>query len=494
MTALDILLAAEAFVVGDAQRRATVCHRHLDDSPMVIVGYRLAGEAGAPLGIMYGTAPEDPRLVVAPEPRNRDMRFRDVLDPLARDIVAWLENFAERDADGQCLECPQILVPNRGTHEFVRGLLGRSLRYLRSTPEFAVADETVLLGAHATWFAQQSELPGSSVLLAATDLLRRHWATGQSSLEDEDLHALLAWVDPAEGLNGREAAAKAEAGRASGEIPAAGPTPDASWDRDVLGPLVDEFNEHRGGDASPKVVSTAGASIRGAVEAALTASWTATWRAHALLCGLVPGASVADRWGSDRRAWTSHLTRVEAGRAFFRTRDSARQSAWMIKSREDAQQALDLGEALDDPLVLAGLVAGGEAFDGEIREIDSDNMEMGPSGRRRVRRPLITVDLPDPCPLVPGTKVRWTDRMQLACELVGIEDNAVVLKVIAGMQGQLPIPGATAAFITLDDQSYPMPSTLPGIPWTHEGADVPEPDSEVPERPHGSVTRLRPKP
>ncbi len=481
MTALDTLLTVEAFVSGNAQRRATVRHRYVGEAPMVIVAYRMAGEAGAPLGLMYGTEPSTPRLIVAPEPRNRDMRFREVLDTLAADIDAWLGMFAERDEEGQCLACPQILIPNRGTHEFVGSLLGRSLRYLRSSPEFPISDLTVTLGAHATWFAQQSEFPGSCVLVAGTDLLRRHWATGQSDLEDEDLHVQLAWIDPPTGLTGRAAAEETESARAAGAVPAAGPTPDASWDRDVLEPLVESFNTTRGTDSSAAVVAAEGGPIRGAVEDALGKTWRATWRAHELLSSLPAGASVTRRWASDLRAWTSHLTRVEEGRAFFRTKDSARQSTWMIKSREDAQQALDLGEVLDDPLVFAGLVASGEALHGDVATVDTDNMEMGPSGRRRVRRPLISLELPEPCPLPLGTTVRWTDRMGLEGEVVTIQGMTATLKVTGGMRGDLPSVGRPAGFVTLDNRSYPAPSTVPGIPWTHVGADLPEPDTEIPE-------------
>ena len=448
---------------------------------MVIVAYRLAGEAGAPLGIMYGTTATKPQLVVAPEPRNRDIRFREVLEPLAADVDSWLAAFAERDDDGQCVRCPQILVPNRGTHEFIGGVLGRSLRYLRSTPEFPVADVTVALGAHATWFALQAETPGSCVLVAATDLLRRHWVTGQSDLEDEDLHVLLSWIDPPDDLSGRAAAAQAEAARVSGLTPSAGPTPDPSWDRDVLEQLLESFNTRRDGGSCAEIVAAEGGQIRAAVGDALDTAWRATWRAHALLFGLLPGGTVENRRDSDRRAWTSHIARVEEGRALFRTRDSARQSAWMIKSREDAKQALDLGEILDDPLVLAGVVASGEAIYGDVRNIDKDNMEMGPSGRRRVRRPLISIDLPERCPLPLGTKVRWTDRMDLATEIVKIARNVTVLKVTAGMRGDLPTIGTPAGFVAMDNRPYPAPSTVQGIPWTHIGADVPEPDSEVPE-------------
>ena len=481
MTALDTLLAVEAFVAGSAQQRTSVRHRHVADNPMVLVAYRMAGEAGAPLGIMYGTDPDSPELLVAPEPRNRDMRFREVFEPLAAAVDSWLNGYLERDEEEQCIACPQVLVPNRGTHGFVGSVLGRSLRYLRSTDDFPISDTTVALGAHATWFARQSELPGSCVLVAATDLLRRHWVTGQSNVEDEDLHVLLSWIDPPPGTSGREAAAAMEAARAASEMPAVGPTPDATWDRDILEPLLAEFNATRSGDASGSVVSAHGGPIRSAVADALGHAWRATWRAHELLAGLPEGSTVADRWASDQWAWTSHVTRVEEGRAFFRTRDSARQSAWIIKSREDAQQALDLGEALDDPMVVAGLVAVGDAVDGDVVDVDTENMEMGPSGRRRVRRPLITVALPEPCPMPIGTNLRWTDRVQLETELIAVEGGVCTLKVIGGVRGDLPAVGASAAFITLDNRTYPTPSTVPGTPWTHIGADVPEPDSEVPE-------------
>lgn len=481
MSALDTLLAVEAFVSGTAQRRATVRHRHLDSAPMVIVAYQMAGEAGAPLGMMYGTMIGESRLLVAPEPRNREIRFREVFNPFAEDFVNWLDTYSERDPEDQCVRCPQILVPNRGTLEFVGSVLGRSLRYLRSSTDFFVPDPTITLGAHATWFAQQSETPGSCVLVAATDLLRRHWATGQSGLEDEDLHVLLSWIDPPNDQSGRAAAAQMEADRVNGIVPSAGPTPDPSWDRDILEPLLDSFNTARGQDASPAVVASLSGPTRSAVGKALGHAWRSTWRAHHLLSELQVGASVPHRWASDSRTWTSHLTRVEQNRAFFRTRDSARQSAWMIKSREDAQQALELAEVLDDPMTLAGLVADGEALHGEIVDIDRDHREVPPGGTRPVVRQLISLELPEPCALPQHTILRWTDRMQLETELMRIDGRRCVLKVVAGMRGDIPETGMEASFVALEHRPYPMPSTVPGIPWTHQGADAPEPDTEVPE-------------
>ena len=490
MTTLDTLLMIEATVSGNAQQRAGVRHRHLDAAPLVIVAYRLAGEAGAPLGVMFGTSPTDSTLLVAPEPRNREMRFREVFNPLAVAVSEWLMSFTEREEPSArkpnrtppCKTAPQILVPNHSSLDFVGSVLGRSLRYLRSSDDFVIPDETVLLGAHASWFAQQAEVPGSCVLVAATDLLRRHWASGQSNVEDEDLHVLLSWIDPPSGELGKSAANSMEESRANGTIPAIGPTPDASWDRDELEGVLSEFNTQRAGDASAEVVDRLGGPVRGAVGDALSISWMATWRAHGLLNALEPGRSVAERWASDRQAWSSHLSRVEQGRAYFRTHDSARQSAWMIKSREDAQQALDLGEALDDPLVFAGLMSSGDAILGRVVEVDTSNMEMGPSGRRRVRRPLIHVELTEPCALSPGSTLRWTEEVsRFESELVAVDGARVVVKVTKGMNGQLPAEASMAGFVTLSANSYPAPSAPADTPWTHVGASTPEPDTEVPE-------------
>lgn len=490
MTTLDALLAAEAAVSGNAQRRSLVRHRHLSGAPLVIVAYRLAGEAGAPLGIMIGTNPGDSTLLVAPEPRNREMRFREVFNPLATAVGEWLAGFSEREEPNSrkprqlpaAKDAPQILVPNRATLDFIGSVFGRSLRYLRSSDDFLIPDETVILGAHASWFSQQSEVPGSCVLVAATDLLRRHWTTGQSDLEDEDLHVLLSWLDPPEGVTGGVAANSMEQSRVDGLTPAIGPTPDASWDRDVLDRLLTEFNTRRAGDASVAIVGRLGGDIQAAVAEALFFSWEATWRAYSLLMALDPGRSVDERWRSDRYAWSSHLARVEQGRAYFRTRDSARQSAWMIKSREDAQQALDLGEALDDPLVFAGLMSAGDAILGDVVVVDTSNMEMGPSGRRRVRRPLVELKLTEPCVLPVGTTLRWTEEVKrFEAVLVRADSEQVVLKVTKGMNGQLPAAGSTVGFLTLAATSYPAPSAPSEIPWTHVGAFTPEPDSEVPE-------------
>ena len=488
MSAVDVLLAIRAANSGEVQPRTSVRHRHLADDPLVIVAYRMAGEMAAPLGLMFGTSEDSRSLLVAPEPRSIGIRFRDVMDPFGAALCEWLEPFIENHTTERvgrrelelCTSVPQILVPNRATAAFVGSVLGRSLRYLRTEGEGAVPTQTVLAGNHLTWFEHQSSIPGSCVLLTGTDVLRRHFATGQSDLEDEDLHVLLAWVDPPAGKDGADAARTAEAHRFDGSLPAIGPTPDADWDRDVLDPLLGVFNEQRAGSNEPDVVEALGGDIRDTVERALVKSWEATWEAHRILRAMPAGHSVAERWQSDRRAWSYHAQRVREHRAFFRIKDTAKQAAWMLSDREGALAAVEAGEALDDPMVLAGLVASGQTLLGDVMAVDLENREQGP--KQMVKRPLIEVDLAEPCPMPLGSKLYWTERPgKMQVEIVTIAGNTTVLKVVKGMTGDLPSSGSRSAFADLTLQKIPPPRAPQYTPWTHIGAETPKVDSETPE-------------
>src|SRR6202020_3222227 len=89
---------------------------------------------------------------------------------------------------------PQIIVPNQATVGFLR-LLGRSTRFRRPNGEYAVDPVVPVLGRWLTFLADRAEVPGSCLLVAATEALALHWASGQSRVEDQNLGALLGWID-----------------------------------------------------------------------------------------------------------------------------------------------------------------------------------------------------------------------------------------------------------------------------------------------------------
>ncbi|MEX1656319.1 hypothetical protein ABZ960_24605, partial [Streptomyces pseudovenezuelae] len=250
MSLIATLARLEAVSTGRAQPAATVLHRHLSAHPLVLVPLTTAGEAGAPLGALVGTDRDAPHLLVVPQPRDRDLRFA-FLAELADIVLPYVDGYAEsveaaerNETDPEtgkrvkvevelCADAPQLILPSRAGVDFVR-LLGRSMRFRRTAeqdPEtpYPAPPRVPLLGRWLTHFGERARVPGSSLLLAMTDVLSRHWSTGQSTLEDQHLGALLAWIDPPQGRSGAEAALAAELARDDrGQLlhPPAGPATD----------------------------------------------------------------------------------------------------------------------------------------------------------------------------------------------------------------------------------------------------------------------------
>lgn len=225
MSLIEVLARMEAVAAGRAQPLATVRHRHLSERPLVFVPLTTAGEAGAPLGALVGTDREKPLLLAVPQPRDRDLRFA-FLAELAETVLPYVDGYADtveleerKETDPEtgkkvpvevelCADAPQVIVPSAAGVEYVR-LLGRSMRFRRTaeqepdTPHPA-PPHVPLLGRWFTHFGERARVPGASLLLPMTGLLARHWATGQSNLEDQHLGALLAWIDPPEGEHGAD--------------------------------------------------------------------------------------------------------------------------------------------------------------------------------------------------------------------------------------------------------------------------------------------------
>ena len=94
MSLIATLARLEAVTTGRAQPTATVRHRHLSDRPLVFVPLTTAGEAGAPLGALVGTDRDAPRLLVVPQPRDRDLRFA-FLAELADVVLPYIDSYAD---------------------------------------------------------------------------------------------------------------------------------------------------------------------------------------------------------------------------------------------------------------------------------------------------------------------------------------------------------------------------------------------------------------
>ncbi|MFJ6048995.1 hypothetical protein [Streptomyces sp. NPDC092307] len=527
MPLLSTLARLEAARAGRAQPLATVRHRHLSERPMVFVPLTTAGEAGAPLGAMVGTDRHDPRLFVIPQPRDRDRRWAFLAD-LAVQVLAHIDAYADAvepaersETDPEtgkkvkvetelCVDAPQLIVPSRAGVEYVR-LLGRSMRFRRTAEEdpenpYPAPSQVPLLGRWFTHLAERSRVPGSSMLLSATDLLSRHWATGQSNLEDQHLGALLGWIDPPEGRSGAEEAHRAELGRdKDGQLlcPPAGPATDPAFDNKLLAPAITRYDAARtelaaGLGDDDRRVRAAEQEVRRLVESQLSSTWWKTWEAIDLLRALPPGERAEERWTRDRWSYTGHRDRVRAGEPPQPRRDDAVTAAQKLATRETEQVRLDAQEALDDPLVMAGRRLAGEAFAGEVTEVVMEWTE----SKRPSPRPLVTVSTEDRPQLADergagGGKVfRSLDGRPQSAQFVRFEEGGqVVLRLLDKMgRGRDPEPGSVPekgdrlcwTLFEHDARGGPKLPDPEQTPWTHGGPPgsagaLPLPDSVTDE-------------
>lgn len=491
MSLVGTLARIEAVRTGLAQPRATVRHRHVSDRPMVLVLLTTAGETGAPLGALVGTERDSPTLLVVPQPRDRDLRFAFLAD-LAEVMLPYLEGHVddvevqsrkERDPEtGErveverelCRDAPQLLVPSGAAIEYIR-LLGRSTRFRRTAEQDPdepnpVPSRVPMLGRWLTHFGERALTPGTSLLCAMTDLLARHWATGQSAVEDQHLGALLAWIDPPPGLSGRQAALHAETERDERGLlvcPPAGPATDPEFDNRVLAPAISRYDAGLPGTEQ---------NVRGLIEGQLRPTWDRVWRGVDLLHGLPAGERVADRWESDRWSYTGQRDRIRSGEPPQPKRDDAVTAAAKLVRRETEQVRLEAQEALDDPLVMAERRLAGEAFAGEVVSVEMAYSE----GRAPKPRPLVTVATEDSPHVEPGGRVYRAvggGRAQEA-QVVEQEAGAIVVRLVNQMgrakqpaEGSVPEPGAQVCFTLFEHNPRAAPP-LPDpedTPWTHGG-------------------------
>lgn len=478
---LTALARVQALDAGRATPVATVRHLHLHDRPLVLIPLAMAGEANAPLAAMAGTAPDDPSLLVVAQPRNRDQRFA-FAARLAEIVLAYVGSFtgvAEpvavdrgRDVRYRFVDAPQIWVPNTGGVDFLR-LFGRSTRFRRVDRDYPVPPSVPLLGRWLTFLAHAAEVPGSSLLLNAVQALSLHWATGQSSAEDAQLAAHLAWVDPPPGEPGPVAA------RAAERLPAAGPATDPEFDNDVLAPLMarDEPDLDQ---------------LTDVLREHLLPTWRQMWRTLELLRALPVGGRVGLRWDGDRDAFSAFVQHLADGGPPQPRHDGAVAAAARLHRLENAAARYAVQRAFDDPLVMAEYRLAGAAFAGRVTLAKADRVD--DSGKRPVLRPRIMVAAAEPVRVEPGTTLTSPARPAQKAKVISVTPTAdgsdVLLELSGGMgrkliaePGSVPAVGERIVLTTLSEAfrpggSFPDPADTP---WTHGGPPIPDGGTEVVE-------------
>lgn len=498
MSSLTALARLRADRQGHAEPLRQMRHHHLVDEPLILVMLKLAGEAAAPLACMVGTDRRQPVRLMVTQPRNRDQRqaFYSQLAAVVLPYIRQRENtlqqmpaHAGKPGRLRCADTSQIIVPNQGTVDYLR-LAGRSIRF-QPQPGTANPDPTVgLLGRWLTFFADRAEYPGSSLLLPLTSQLAAHWATGQSQLEDGNLAALLAWIDPPPGLTGAQAALLAEN---PVSYPPAGPETDPTLDSLELEP---KMRAHRQATTAQDhaAAERAAEQLHTALAEQLQPTWDQVFDGLAFLRAIPQAARCARRWDDDRDRFTSHSQHITDGGAPQPVHDRAVDAARRLARLEQAQNMFEDEQALDDPFVLAERRTTGAAFAGVVVERDPDRQVTSAKGRRLLR-PRFTVRTQDPPPhgrdqdlanpLRPGKMVRVR-----AVTPDGPDVHLIVLEITSGMGtikkpavGSVPELGEQVCYTPWPSQwgSSDFPSREQ-TPWTHGGPPLSQAPADPADR------------
>lgn len=487
MNFVDLLITMTAAEQGRAQRRREYRHVHLERRPIAIAAMQMSIESYAVWGALVGADPDAPCLLVAPEPRTPSIAFGAMagfaeLMCNAVDAASSAPRVRVSRHDGapreRCASAPQLLVANEAVVKLL-DRLGRRMRPAGYGGHVTVPAEVNVAGAHLGFYAEQAGRPGSSLVLVATRELAQHYATGQSSFEDAHLGAQLAWFDPRvveriaptmrnvgdlAGLHGAEAAALIE------RVPMSVLT-DPQQDNGPLVEAVARFNRARDGSTDPAVVARLGGEVSDLLRDMLEPTWRALWIAHEMLDALMPAPSVEDRWVSDLDTFTRHADHI-AGGGRRASVDSARRAALVMADWEEAKARYERDQVLEDGYALLGAIADGRAIRGEVVAVDLLYKELGPSGTRRVSRPLLTLELGRDCPFPEGEELWWTGRTALRAVVESVVPQPsggalVVLKVVGGMRGVLPAEGEIAAFSIYGSRWSPNAPLPAEVPWTH---------------------------
>jgi hypothetical protein len=412
-----------------------------------------------------------------PQPRDRDLRFAFAAE-LARIVLRYVDGFTtsaesvptgrRRDARERYVDAPQLLVPNRASVGFTR-LLGRSTRFRRTDGEYAVDAQVPTLGRWLTFLAERNEHPGSCLVLPMTGALGKHWASGQSAVEDQNLAALVGWIDPPPGSNGAHEASAAEDPLL---WPPAGPTTDPTFDSEVLAPRIAAYDRAAGDSARERARGALEVVLRSQVEP----TWRLMWKAIDLLRGLPEAARVRSRWDADRDAFTSYVAYLRQTNLPQPRRDGAVAAAMRLNWLERAQATYAAQTAFDDPLVMADVRLSGDAFAGTVVGTEPDRVDT--SGSRRRLRPHITLDTVDSVRMSIGTRVVAPSRPTQHAKIVSLFGARVVVELSSGMgrgltatPGSVPSVGEHICYTTLTD-GYQPSARFPSredTPWTHGG-------------------------
>jgi hypothetical protein len=457
---LELVARLRAYESGRAVRFASHLHLALRPDALLFCPLSMAGEDTTIHCIALGTVGTRPRLLWVPDPRYRDDQYR-LFTQLAEIIEPYFQRcFAQHTF-------PQLWVSSGAAAKLIDVLADR-LRFNQQNMRVKQ------LGELLTYLSLRYGFKGQQSLLVATEALRLHWKTGQQDGEDEHLAALLTWFKPPAGLSIHQAVALTEL------IPS-GVKTDPGFDRDILAPLVQQYNRARKRHAPAAELHQRSTLIRDALAPVAQKIYRNTRRAYLLLqqSGLPPLPSLPQFAQREAQEFASFMQSRGQGH-HLPLRDSVRSAAHGLVAREDAEALVSAVLLREDAVERARGRTSGYLLEGSV--IQSQRQRLRPyifqySAQLRSTQQVLRVR--------PRDTFVWADDPRLQVEVTAVQRvqgaTFITVRLTEGMRSVgLPAPGAVLDLMPsrpdwdrLTRERMHLKTRLQQTPWTHRAGDAP---------------------
>lgn len=373
MSTFEAMLRLKANHERRAQVRVTHQQVRIADEALALMPIRMAGEDVTIWAIGYGRLHEAMQFDFVPDPRNRDREYG-LFGRIGAVVAGYYDDCRVADTT------PQVLVVSPAAVKLL-DLLADRLRYGTDGP-YAKPPEVITFGEHLTHLAQRWAIPGNQTLLAATDVLTAHFATGQQAADDQHLGADLVWVNPPADP------ADLWATVAAAETVPMGVLANPETDNGALADAVEAWNAaRRDGVDEPTLAgleAPIGAVLRTVVEPIYDAIHEAVAAVEDL--GLPELPSVRDRCADEAWAFRSFMDYLDRPDHRFALRDQPLPAALGLLEREAAADNCAAEATIGDRGMRAKATSAGRAFEARITHHAVATVAgVGASGRRSSR-------------------------------------------------------------------------------------------------------------
>ncbi|MDF1667617.1 MAG: hypothetical protein P1V97_38120 [Planctomycetota bacterium] len=479
---LDLVARLLSYEQGHAVPKSSHRHLAIHDDALVFCPIMMAGEESTIHALAIGRIGTAPKIRVVPDPRLRADQFK-LFEWLAKGFEHYFQSCRDSGVH------PQIWVSSRPVLTLLDTLAER-LRYNRDYPVVRRFGELL------TYATDRLNIAGQQALIDCSSALTGHWLTGQSDSDDEHLGALLAWLEGDRNGIGD----LLEKVRIAEQQPCGSKTsPD--FDRDILNPLVTEYNVARRDGANPSRLTFLAGQIEDALAPIVLNIYEKTQKAIQLLkeAELPELIHLGELEARETDSFQSFMKSRDKGYRMS-LRDKPKASVFKMAEREDAEENYQAAILASDSVAQAEAILSGKALEGKVT--NPRKVKLAP---RRFDLLFELISDQEILHLREGSKLSLKDDPRYQVTVVSLQRRSghaiISLKVTRGKRTHgLPKDGAKQFWLLsapdwhrLRNERKQFKERLAKTPWTHNSNETAPvlPSRAAPVDPLALVEALR---